>query len=210
MRLGIFGGTFDPVHLGHVLPLRAALHDLALDRILVFPTARPPHKPEREPAPAAVRFAMVELAFLGDPEIRVSPYETERDEATYTIDTVRWVAGSHPGADLHLLVGEDSVRTLDSWREWEGIVERVTLVGLSRPGTEGVPGSETASGRLPPFLRDAGARVRWLDSVRVDVSSTEIRDMLARGEDPGTGRVPGPVLDYLRKYDDYREPRTTR
>lgn len=205
MNLGLYGGTFDPIHLGHVRPVRAALRELGLDRILVFPTARPPHKPGRTPAPIAVRFAMAELAFLEDERIHVSPHETEKEGAAYTVDTVRWVGERHPEADLHLLVGEDSVRSFDAWREWRTIVDRVTLVGLARPGA-GPEGGE----RTPRFLREAGARIRWLDSVRLDVSSTGIREMLARGEDPGPERVPEPVLDYLRKYDDYREPRTPR
>ena len=200
MRLGLYGGSFDPIHNGHVLPVLAAKEQLGLDRVLVFPTARPPHKPGRRFAPAAVRFAMAELAFLDDSGIQVSDFELDPSERSYTIDTVRHVAGEVPEAELYLLVGGDSVATFDTWREWPAILEHVTLVALARPGTA-LAGDGAA---LPNFLVRAGARVERVTTVRVDVSSSGLREILSRGEEPPAGTVPDRVLDYLRKYDDYR------
>lgn len=202
MKLGIFGGSFDPVHRGHVLPVLGAIDELGLDRVLVFPTGRPPHKPDRRFAPPAVRFAMAELAFLDRVDVVVSPFELDATGPSYTIDTVRKVAAENPDAELYLLVGGDSVATFDRWRDWRAILDHVTLVALARPGSElGDPSTP-----LPGFLLDAGARVVRLESVRVDVSSTGLRELLARGEEPSAGTVPDRVLDYLRKYDDYRRP----
>ncbi|MEO1084393.1 MAG: nicotinate-nicotinamide nucleotide adenylyltransferase [Acidobacteriota bacterium] len=115
MRIGLYGGTFDPVHRGHVEPVRSAARVLDLDRVIYLPTAQPPHKRGRRTAPAWRRFTMVELALLGDAECRVDPFEMTGDFA-YTIDTVEHFERRFAGARLFLIVGADSFVALHTWR----------------------------------------------------------------------------------------------
>lgn len=201
-RLGLFGGSFDPVHLGHVRPVRAALEALELERVIYLPTSRPPHKPDRDLAPALARYTMVEMALLAEPRLVVSDHEIVQDRPVYTVDTVEHFAAAEPGAELHLLVGSDSFAELDTWHRWRDLVEAVTLVVMARPGWA----LEEVRPDLPPPLRRRfeEGRVQVLAEEAVDVSSTEIRRCLARGDSPPAGELPELVLDYIRKYCLYR------
>src|SRR6188472_858835 len=133
MKLGLFGGSFDPIHRGHVEPVRAALAEVGLDRVLYLPTARPPHKQIRKLAPPWGRFAMVELALLGEPRLQVSPYELQLERPAYTVETLEHFRRELPDAELHLLIGEDSFRDLTQWVRWTDIARLANLVVLARP-----------------------------------------------------------------------------
>jgi nicotinate-nucleotide adenylyltransferase len=201
-RVGLFGGSFDPIHAGHVAPVRAARQQLGLDVVWFVPTARPPHKPDRRFAPAQRRFAMVELALLAEPGLLVSDVEMV-DRPCYTVETLERFRAAEPGADLHLLVGSDSLAALPSWRRWRELPALARLVVLARPGwdmAEVLP-------RLPAELAAAAGAGR-LVAVRnepVPVSSTAVREALARGVQPPPGSVHPLVLDYARKYRLYDE-----
>ncbi len=193
-RLGLFGGSFDPIHLGHIRPVLAAVDALELDRVMYLPTAQPPHKPNRKFAPALCRFAMVELALLGENRLQVSPFELQADGPTYTIDTLKHFQS--PSRELFLLIGGDSFLELETWRSWRDLFEFSTLVVLARPGFQ----------RDAPKAVEAMAgdhRVEWIEHELVEVSSTEVRAAVANGG--GTGLlVPEPVLDYCSKYSLYQ------
>jgi len=188
MKVGLFGGSFDPIHRGHIEPVRQACRDLALDRVYYLPTAQPPHKSERRFAPALARFAMVELALLHDPQLLVSTFELTLGRRAYTVDTVEHFRRQLPSADLFLIIGADSYRELDTWRRWRDLVEMVTLVVLRRPGSE---------------VAVAGG-VIVLDNAPLDVSSTELRERLRQGDRSVDGLIPEAVLDYVRKYSLYQ------
>ncbi|MDX1644444.1 MAG: nicotinate (nicotinamide) nucleotide adenylyltransferase [Thermoanaerobaculia bacterium] len=196
MRVGLFGGSFDPVHRGHLAPVRRARRDLDLDRVVYLPTADPPHKSERR-APAANRFAMVELALLDEEGLVASPFELTPGEAAYTVDTIEHFE-RETGADLVLLIGADSWHRITEWRRWRDIVERVEIGVLARPGEAG-----RASDPAAELVRAVEAgRVHFLSNPPIDVSSTELRRLLARGEEPPDGAMPDLVLKYLAKYPD--------
>lgn len=201
-RVGLFGGSFDPFHRGHLAPVRAACRQLALDRVLYLPTARPPHKPKREMAPALARFAMVELALLAEPRLFASAHELTLGRPAYTMETVEHFAAALPGATLHLLVGSDSFADLPSWHRWRELVAAVELVVLVRPGWE----MEALRGGLPRELEErlASGHVHVVSDESVDLSSTELRRLLAAGDEPPPGALPPLVLDYVRKYSLYR------
>lgn len=201
-RVGLFGGSFDPIHAGHLAPVREACERLALDRVVYLPTARPPHKPKRHLAPAWARYAMVELALLDEEGLYASPHELTLGRAAYTVETVAAFRRRWPQVALHLLIGSDSFAELSTWRRWEDLVEAVRLVVLARPGWE----VERVVGGLPAELSrrvDAG-EVDFVVHRPVDASATGIRDLLARGEEPPPGMLPVPVLNYIRKYRLYR------
>lgn len=201
MRLGIFGGTFDPIHWGHIRPVLTAAARLALDQVLYVPTAHPPHKPEQTVAPALCRFAMVELALLDYEQLRVSAFELLARQATYTIDTVEHLRQVYPEAELFLLVGEDSFNELHQWKRWQALVEATRLAVLARPGTEG--GDRVGAPPLAAHLAALGRDVAWVESA-TEVSSSDIRSLLGRGEVPSEECLPRRVLNYCWKYRLYR------
>jgi nicotinate-nucleotide adenylyltransferase len=170
MRLGLFGGTFDPVHFGHLLVARAALEELGLDRLVFLPAARSPFKPDRTPAPDAVRLRMLRLALAGEFRMDVDDREIRRGGISYTVDTVRGVATEWPsGTELYWLIGADHVASLPAWRESEALSRLVTFVVIPRPGE-------------PPAGAPPGFRLIPLRGWPLGVSSSGIRERVRRGE----------------------------
>ena len=198
MRLALFGGSFDPIHRGHVEPVLTALRALDLDRVIYLPTASPPHKTQRKSAPASARFTMVELALLEEPRLEVSDFEMTSGGTAYTIDSIEHFSGLDQRADLVLLIGLDSLAELPQWRRFREIVERVEIGVLARPG---VDEDEVLAG-LPRELllaREAD-RLRFVENPPVAISSTRLRRMLAAGDAPPTETLAPLVLQYLQKY----------
>ena len=200
MRVGLFGGSFDPIHRGHIEPVREARRALGLDRVIYLPTAKPPHKPGRTLAPAHARYAMVELALLDEEGLYASPHELTLDRPAFTIETLEHFRGEMPDAELFLLIGGDSLADLHLWKRWREIAQAARLVVLARPGWEldAVP--------LDPEVADLArsGRVVLLRQPVVDVSSTRLRELLAAGLPPPAGAVPDLVVRYLQKYALYR------
>ncbi|MEM8960621.1 MAG: nicotinate (nicotinamide) nucleotide adenylyltransferase [Acidobacteriota bacterium] len=200
MKIGLYGGTFDPIHSGHLQPVRDACKELTLDQVIYLPTGVPPHKAGDVLAPAWARFAMVELALLWDRRLVVSPWEL-REEASYTADTLRHFRALYPDAEITLIIGSDALPGLPTWRDWRSLLD-VPVAVLDRGGEE-----RPELDALDPELRQAveQGKIRFLTNQPVTVSSTELRDLLARGELPRSGQLPRLVLDYIRKYDLYWE-----
>jgi nicotinate-nucleotide adenylyltransferase len=197
MRLGLFGGSFDPIHRGHVEPVRAAIAQCELDLVLFLPTAQPPHKRDRLLADAWARFAMVELALLREESMAVSPHELTLGKPAYTVETLEHFHRQSPDVELHLLLGEDSYRDLPQWVRAADIVRLARLIVLARPDAPGVDESPALRALVDPSQ---------VEVVRhpVAVSSTEVRATLARGAAPPAGALAAPVVQYIRKYHLYR------
>jgi nicotinate-nucleotide adenylyltransferase len=202
MRVGLFGGSFDPIHAGHVAPVRAARAALGLDRVFFLPTAHPPHKASRRFAPALARYAMVELALLEEEGMFVSTHELGEAPA-YTVETLEHFHAELPGVELHLVLGSDSLAQLPNWRRWRELPELARLAVLTRPGSETALQPES----LPSELRAAfdDRRVVAVEHPPIAVSSTALRAILARGDEPPAGSLHPLVLDYARKYRLYDE-----
>jgi nicotinate-nucleotide adenylyltransferase len=189
MRIGLFGGTFDPPHIGHLLAASDAYETLALDRVLFVPAAAQPLK-SAIMASAADRMAMVELLVGGDPRFAADPVEIERGGLSFTVDTLRALHDrwkSDGALALVLLLGADAAATLPQWREPAAVASLAEVVVLRRAG-----GAET-----PP------ATARAIDTRRVDVSSTEIRARVRAGRSI-RGFVPEPVAAYIEGRRLYR------
>lgn len=201
MRVGLFGGSFDPPHRGHLEPVRAAQEELRLDRVLYLPTAQPPHKPGPRYAPPHARYAMVELALLAEEGLYASAFELTPGEPHYTIDTLEHFRRERPGDELFLIVGGDSFAELGTWRRWREIPEAAALIVLPRPGWNE---ARVRAEALPEIvsLLDRG-RATYLAAPCVDLSSTALREMLARGEEPPPGALAPLVLHFIRKYALY-------
>ncbi len=170
LRLGIFGGTFDPIHWGHLLVAEMARQILQLHRVLFVPARIPPHKGAL-PTAAEHRMRMVALACAENPHFEVSDVEIRREGPSYTVDTLRTVREESPGAEIFLMMGADSARDLGSWKDHETLLAESNVVVLGRPGI-----GEDA---FPPEI---GRRVTVLRTPLVEVSSTDIRRRAARGE----------------------------
>jgi nicotinate-nucleotide adenylyltransferase len=162
MKLGIFGGSFDPVHLGHLLVAQAAIEELGLDRLHFIPAAQSPFKPETKPAPDAVRLQWLRLALAGKSNCEIDAQEVRRGGISYTVDTLRDYAKRFAGAELFYLVGADNVPKLNAWREPAELARLAEFVAIPRPG--GI-----APVFPPPF------RGRRLRGFPFAVSSSEIR-----------------------------------
>ena len=201
-KIGLFGGSFDPIHVGHVAPVRAVRAALALERVFFLPTAHPPHKAARRFAPALARFAMVELALLDEEGLFVSTHELGAQTA-YTVETLEHFRAELPGADLHLILGSDSLAQLQSWRRWRELPGLARLVVLTRPGSEAALSPDS----LPAELRAAldEGRIVAVAHQPVAMSATELRAILARGGEPPAGSLHPLVLNYARKYRLYDE-----
>lgn len=200
MKVGLFGGSFDPIHRGHIEPVREARRRLGLDRVIYLPTARPPHKPGRALAPAIARYAMVELALLDEEGMSASAHELTLDRPAYTVETLEHFRREMPAADLHLIIGGDSFADFHHWVRWREIANLARLVVLARPGW-----SLETSSLHPEVAALAGTdRVLLLRQPPVDISSTELRDRLASGRPLPEGAVPGLVVRYVQKYGLYR------
>lgn len=198
MRLGVFGGTFDPPHVGHVLAASDAVEALRLDRLLFVPAAMQPLKAGAASAPAADRLAMVRLLAGGDPRFAVDPMEIERDGLSYTVDTLATLAEREPDAERFFLVGADVLSSLHRWREPERVQRLAKLVVLERATTPA--GSGPVAGRSTGAL---GADAIFLPTRRVDVSSTEIRERVRTGRSI-RGFVPDAVAAYIAAARLYR------
>lgn len=188
-RIGLFGGTFDPPHVGHLLLALDALDHLALDRLVLVPAARQPLKQGVAMTAPGHRLAMVEALSAADARLSVDGSEVARGGLSYTIDTVRALKAAHPDAELVLLMGADTAATLPQWREPEAL-SLLVQVAVAGRGAEPV--------QLP-----AGFRAQPFPMRRVDVSATEIRARVAAGRSI-RGFVPDAVADYIAAHGLYR------
>jgi nicotinate-nucleotide adenylyltransferase len=193
-RLGVLGGTFDPIHIGHVLLAQFVRERLELDLVLFVPAADPPHKEERRDlAAAADRWAMVELAIEGLPGCRGSRLELDRPGKSYTVDTLQELRRLHPESELYLIIGTDNAPQLPTWYDLQGILALCTVVAGSRL-TEGAPD-----------LGPLASRLRRVETPVIQVSSTEVRRRVESGL-PIRYLVPDKVEAYIRQRGLYQGP----
>ena len=189
MRLGIFGGSFDPPHLGHLLPVIDAAEALRLDAVRFVPAGEQPFKTGRASASAAHRLAMTERLVAGIPGFAADPSEIDRPGLSFTVDTVTQMAARHPSAELVLLLGADAFALFEQWREPERIRALASIAVLQRGGD--------------PAIVPKDATVQVLQTRRVDISSTELRARVADGRTI-RGFVPDAVADYIAEHRLYK------
>ena len=177
MRTAIFGGTFDPIHSAHLVVAREAADAFSLDRVLFIPGANPPHKDAG--TSYEHRYRMVELACAGEPRFVASRLEEgwEKSYSIYTIERVKAMGG-----DVFFVIGADAFAEMHTWHRWEDVVRSVDFIVVARPGHS--------------FTSPPGARVHRLETVALPISSSEIRQALARGETPP--ELPRAVAEYIR------------
>lgn len=224
-RVGLYGGTFDPVHAGHIAVARALLELFAFDEVLFIPAYVAPHKRDRRVSPALDRHAMLALATQGEECFRVSTVELEAPGRPYTVETL---AGFRDrlggGARPFFVMGADSWEEITTWRDWERVLTLTDHLVVTRPGhrlstghvTEGVRGRvvdvrgrtrEEVEGELEAAR---GERIYLTDAANVDAAATDVRAVVARGAWDELGALVAPaVAEYIRKYGLYREANGT-
>ncbi len=198
-RVGIMGGTFDPIHMGHLSCAEMARDACALDEVLFVTAGNPNFKQDRRIAPAKERHAMVELAVQGNAAFSASDAEVEGAEVAYTADTLARLSGERPDAELFFIMGTDSLMTLAHWKRASRIAELACIICVSRPGF-------MPDGTVLSSLEEMGFRIKMVEAPLLDISSSQIRARVARGE---TVRylVPDQVHGYLQATGLYRKER---
>lgn len=187
-RIGILGGTFDPIHHGHLALAKAAQKQFQLDKVLFVPAFIPPHKTEKtDITPAPYRYRMVEMAVLDEPDFEVSDIEFVRPEISYTADTLRRLKMMYPDADLFLILGEDSLAAISSWKEPEQIFKMAGILAAKRQGSS-APKAE---------------KVNWIDMPECPLSSSRIRESLRSGKSKTGEFFPANVEQYIKKMKLY-------
>ena len=191
LRIGIMGGTFDPIHHGHLVAASEVQNVFHLDEVIFVPTLVQPFKQERRVSAAEHRYLMTVIATASNNRFAVSRVDIDRGGTTYTIDTLRDIAAEYPGAELFFITGADALAQILTWKDNEKIFDMAHLVGVTRPGH---------------VLTDSGLpedRVSLVEVPAMAISSTDCREGVRRGA-PVWYLVPDGVVQYIRKYGLYR------
>jgi nicotinate-nucleotide adenylyltransferase len=196
MRIGIFGGTFDPVHYGHLIVAEQAREQASLDQVWFVPSARPPHKADQPISPFDRRAEMLSLAIAGQEDrFRIEPMEKDRPGPSFTADTLDELDARHPDTEWFLILGADSVKDVPTWRDPMRIIDRATILAAARPGAPLWTAADLAAG----LGTDAGrVRLQVINSPQVDIASRDLRRRAAEGRSL-LFQVPHSVRVYIRE-----------
>ncbi len=201
MKVGILGGTFDPIHYGHLVAGEEARCALGLERVLFVPSARPPHKVEYPVSPPEVRVEMVRLAIADNPAFELSTIELDRPGLSYTVDTMAMLQEQlGPSADLYFILGEDALADLPTWHQPEKLLDICQLIAVNRPGYHSFS-LRLLERQLPGVER----RVHPVRIPELAIWSTELRARVASGL-PIRYLVPDPVHDFIYQHGLYLGP----
>jgi nicotinate-nucleotide adenylyltransferase len=206
MRIGVFGGTFDPVHFGHLIMAEQCREQGRLDQVLFVPAALPPHKQSQPISPFGKRVEMLALAIAGHSAFRVDELEKSRPGPSFTVDTLRELQDRHTAAELTLIMGADCLPDLAHWREPERIAELAMLAVVGRPGWSVWPPEQLRSAlRLPP---QAPLRQMAVHAPLIDISSRDLRRRAAEGRSLRY-LVPRAVEEYIAVHQLYQQSHST-
>ena len=197
-RIGVFGGTFDPIHLGHLRAAKAACDRLKLDRLIWVPNRRSPLRLEENRTPAHHRVAMLESAVGDEPGFEVSDIEAEREGPSYLVETLEALRRGQPDAEWVFLMGADSLDTFDRWVRVEDIVSMVQVCVMPRPGGEAERKFTDLEVRAPELAK----KVQLLEGPHTDISASEVRHRIQTGQ-PITDWVPTLVSEYISEHKLY-------
>ena len=190
-KIGIFGGSFNPVHLGHANAVTNAYEQLGLDMVYAVVSNVPPHKQLKNAPDAQIRLEMAKLAFEDLPYVQVSDIELSRGQVSYTVDTIAGIRQLHPGARIYLIVGYDMFVTLDKWKDAERIFADAAIGFIYREKDENADKIKT------DYEVRFGAEIEYINARIVNVSSTEIRDLLKAGKRPNL--LQDNVYNYIKE-----------
>lgn len=214
MKIGLMGGTFNPIHMAHLRIAEEARERCGLDRVLFIPVADPPHKPLAGEVPFGQRCRMVSLAIADNPAFELSDIEGRRGGKSYSIDTIGVFREQYPGAELYFIIGSDSFLELGTWHRYADILRSCNLIVVERPGRQvgdplsALPVAIQGELRYTPASRSlehaAGTRVHFFAGCLLDISSSEIRRLAAAGHSISY-LVPPQVEAYIKEQRIYSE-----
>ena len=200
MRIGVFGGTFNPPHNGHVTMARAAVNQLGLDKLLIVPDCVPPHKPLPSGVTARQRYDMAALMAASVGRMaEASDIEVFREGTIYTVDTLTILTAQHPETDFYYIIGADTLLDLPNWRNTKKVCTMCRFICVRRPGIDSRRMEET----LERLHAECDANVEMVNAFGPDISSTEIRNRIRSGE-PTDGLLPEAVRVYIDREKLYR------
>ena len=214
IKIAFFGGSFDPVHNGHIQIAHAVSEQFALDQFVFIPAFHAPHKLRTKPTSAYDRYAMLCLATQDHPQFSVTKMELELPERPYSVETLSRINEQPPGDEIYFVMGADSWRDITNWREWEKVLSLSNHIVVTRPGADIVLSHVTDAVRSRiTDLRDPGnkykapendkPRIYLTDKVNIDVAASEIRKKIRNGDRSWTTDVPVEVANYIEKYQIY-------
>jgi len=193
IKVGLLGGSFDPVHRAHIVLAQRAIDALQLDRLELIPAANPWQRAPLKSS-AEHRLAMLQLAIGDDPKLHINRIELERTGPTYTLDTLQQLA---PGAQYYWVLGSDQLQNFHTWRGWQEILQYVTLAVAQRPGSTARPAAELAA-----YLQANDLTLETIDFEPMDISATEIRSRLKQ-QQPTDGLLDPKVQQYIKRHQLY-------
>jgi nicotinate-nucleotide adenylyltransferase len=212
MKIAYYGGSFDPVHIGHMAVADALLDRFELDRFVFLPAFHAPHKQDRRPTSAYDRYAMLCLATRRMPNATVSRLEIEMPDKPYSVETLARLSELHAGDDLYFVMGADSWEDITTWRRWEEVLSLTNHIVMTRPGSDlalhHVTGDvrsrvvDLRGGENSPVDRNIGT-IYFTDAVNMDVSATDIRRKVRHADASWRRLVPSEVATYIEKYQIY-------
>lgn len=200
-KIGIMGGTFNPIHNGHLIIAEDVREQCGLDKVLFIPSGQPPHKPDAEVIDAQSRYEMVRMAVENNPFFEASRIEVDRNGLTYTINTLQELKRIYgEGVDLYFIIGADVVEELTTWREFKQVFQMCEFIAVLRPGHD----NSTFESAIEKNRKDFGVRIRQAHSRLVDISSSDIRKRCERNESIKY-LVPDNVEEYILRCGLYRK-----
>lgn len=199
MRIGIMGGTFNPIHNAHLMLAELAREEYKIDKLLFMPSGNPPHKQEEKPVPAEHRGEMCRLAIEDNPDFLYCDYEINKSELSYTANTLEYFKNKYPKDELYFIIGGDSLCALETWYKPEKILAFCTILVFERSGV-----CESTTAEIARLAEKYGANIKLIHAPKFDISSSQIRERIAGGK---TVRymIPAEIIDYINEHKLYRE-----
>ena len=219
MKIGIYGGTFNPIHLGHLRTAEEIRQRFGLREIIFVPSAQPPHKQSPEIVDGSDRLKMVALAVTGNPAFSVSDLEVRRGGKSYSLETLRELKPLHPESDLAFILGLDAFLEINAWHQWEQLFSEADFIVTSRPGAKRVSPAKaipqavrkdfrrartTAASTRATFVHTSGKTIIFTEVTGLDISSTKLRQMIREGVSPRY-LIPRRVGEYIAEHQLYQK-----
>ena len=177
MRIGLYGGTFDPIHLGHLIVIENAINEMNLDRVIILPSSNPPHKKHKDKTKADIRVEMVAEAIKDNPKIILSTFESTDNVVRYTHDTLEYFTSKLPNHEIFYIMGEDSFVTIDTWRNYEKILD-YNIIVFARSG---IDNNSTLIKKVDKIRKD-NLNIYLIDILNINISSTLMRSLSKEGK----------------------------
>lgn len=197
MKIGLYGGTFDPIHTGHLIVMENTLNFMDLDKIIVLPSSNPPHKQNKKKTDTNIRVEMVKSAIKDNKKLELSTFESDDDSVVYTHQTLDYFKNKYPEDEFYYIMGEDSFMTIDSWRNYEKILNDHLIV-FARTSIE--PNSDLV--KKVDMIKKDNQKIYLIDNLNINISSTLIRNLVK--EDKSIRYlVPDSVLRIIEEYNLY-------